>query len=300
MKVANHNGNYSFSPQGSLVLSETIKLCLSAMYVVCEKGSFAAATRAFMQETHIRLVLHMAGLAILYCANNAITFWVFSRADPGSIAVVKSASTAVSALLMQNIGRSASTRPLSLARWAVIATQTMALVVAQLDACAGRAHLEAAVYVVLLASMLNSSVANVWNAAVVNAFRGVSLGTKNVYLYLFGAALNFVAFACARWRDPTAPALLHGYGPAAVCVVACNALMGIAINAVYKFGDALVRALAGAAATVALVCASVAFFGARIDAVAFLGVAIVLAAIYLFFALDALEKRLDDVNVDCR
>lgn len=285
LKLATTNEGYDFSPQSSLVLSEFIKMVLSALYVLRESRSFSESMK---QQSEVRLVLHLGGLAALYCFNNGLMFWLFARADPGSITLVKSGATVVSAVLLYFVRG----LRLSACRWMVIVVQMLALVVAQYDGCAGQAHLSSRVYCVLVLSLLNSSVANVWNEQVVKQFEGSSLGVKNVYLYLFGAALNVVAFVCTRLSDHKTPRFWQGYSLMAMCVVCSNAFMGIAINCVYKYADALIKNIATSTTTVILVVLSAVLFRGRSNVMVFLGAGIVVVGTYLYFSLGVTEQRL--------
>lgn len=286
LKVATSGEGYSFSPQSSLVLSEVIKMVLSAGYVVRESGS---GWRAMREQSSAGLVTQLGGLAVLYCVNNAVMFWLFARADPGSITLVKSGATVVSAVLLYFVRG----LRLSANRWTVIVVQMLGLVVAQYDSCAGRAQLSARVYAALVMSVVNSSVANVWNERVVQRFEAASLGVKNVYLYMFGAVLNGGAFAALRaTRAAQTPRFWEGYSAAALCVVGSNALMGIAINCVYKYADAVVKNVATSTTTALLVGVSAVMFGGRRDAMAFVGAALVLAGTFLYLSLGAAEEEL--------
>lgn len=290
LKLSNSAGRYAYSPQSSLVLSETIKILLSLLYLARSHPSLPSARAALRDEVSPRLVAHMAGLALLYCANNALMFLLFARADPGSITLIKSGATIVSALLMYAWRRFT----LSPTRWLVLLVQLCGLVVAQLDACAGKPHLAAPTYAVLVVSLLNSSVANVWNEHVVKQFDGASLATKNVLLYSFGAAFNMVGFLRNRTADAHSPAFFEGYGAAAVLVVVSNAWMGIAINIVYKYADAVVKNLATTTTTAVLLVMSAMWFGGRGGGMVFVGAFVVMAGTYLYFAIGRMEKEMQD------
>lgn len=234
----------------------------------------------------------MAGLATLYCLNNALMFILFARADPGSITLIKSGATVVSAALMYVWRRFR----LSVNRWLVISLQMLGLVVAQFDSCVGKPHLEVGTYALLLVSLFNSSIANVWNEHVVKQFEGASLATKNVHLYFFGAVFNMMAFVRNRLVDADSPRFFEGYAVAAVLVVMSNAFMGIAMNVVYKYADAVVKNIATTTTTVVLLILSAMLFGGRSNPMVFLGAAVVVIGTFLYFAIGSMEETIKEAK----
>lgn len=296
LKLSNNAGRYAYSPQSSLVLSETAKILLSLAYLLHTSRSPRAARHLLREQTSPALLAHLAALALLYCFNNALMFDLFARADPGSIVLVKSCATLLSAVLLFFWRRFT----LSPTRWLVLSVQLAGLVVAQYDPCKGTAHLSAPTYAMLLLSLFNSCVANVWNEHVVKRFDHAGLATKNVHLYTFGAAFNMAIFAHNRATVPDTPAFWEGYGTAAVLVVLSNALMGIAINVVYKYADAVVKNFATTTTTVFLLVASALWFGGRADAMVVVGAFVVAAGTFLYFAVGAVEDELLDARTQKR
>lgn len=292
MKIAQKDGVYSFSPQSSLVMSETIKTGLSAVYLFLETRDINAARASMRDQSSRPLVIHMTGLAALYCFNNAIMFWLFAHADPGSISLIKSGATIVSAVLMYFWRRFR----LSIPRWLVIVVQMLGLVVAQYDACKGRSVLPPTVYGVLFLSLFNSSIANVWNEHVIKSFEFAGLAVKNIYLYAFGAVLNLFAFWYYRYTVPDTPSFFQGYTIVAMLVVTSNAFIGIAMNAVYKYADALIKNLATTTTTVILLVISAWFFGGRSDVMVFIGASVVVAGTFLYFLLGSSEAKTEELR----
>lgn len=304
MKIAQKDGKYSFSPQSSLVMSETIKTAISIAYLFMEASPTSAlpsSTEAhknknikgmIIEQSSQALIIHMFGLAALYCFNNGIMFWLFARADPGSISLIKSGATIVSAVLMYFWRHF----KLSIPRWLVIIIQMLGLVVAQYDACKGQSVLSPTVYLVLFISLFNSSIANVWNEHVIKNFNFAGLAVKNIYLYAFGAILNMVAFMYYRIAIPETPQFFEGYGFAAMGVVTSNACIGIAMNAVYKYADALVKNVSTTTTTVVLLIVSSMFFAGRSDIMVFIGTVVVICGTFLYFLLGISETKINELE----
>lgn len=290
LKLSQQDGQYKFSPESSLVMSETIKLGLSVAYLLRESGG-ARTTGDRIRiggEDMKKVWLTMFCLAVMYSVNNGVTFWLFLHADPGSITLIKSGGTIVSAVVLF-VWRNFR---LSFCRWTVIVIQVLGLIVAQYDSCAGKPYLEYNVYVMLWFCLLNSSVANVWNEHAVKKFQTTTLAMKNVALYFFGTCLNLAAFIYGRRRDAESPGFFEGYSLLAVAVVASNALMGIGMNVVYKYADALVKNIATTTSTVVVLILSVIWFDGRGGMMVFVGVAVVVLTTFLYFTIGVLETKI--------
>eukprot|EP00172_Hildenbrandia_rubra_P002109 Plantae.Rhodophyta-Hildenbrandia_rubra.ctg27719.p1 GENE.Plantae.Rhodophyta-Hildenbrandia_rubra.ctg27719~~Plantae.Rhodophyta-Hildenbrandia_rubra.ctg27719.p1 ORF type:complete len:357 (+),score=52.05 Plantae.Rhodophyta-Hildenbrandia_rubra.ctg27719:286-1356(+) len=296
LKVAQTNGDYTFSPQSSLVLSEGIKVILSAAFLVYDKKSANASRQAFQQETSGLLMFHMFCLAAIYMVNNGIAFFLFKKADPGSITLIKSGATIVSAIMLY-FWRNFKLSP---SRWTVIILQVIGLIVAQYNNCTGKSHLPLFIYMVLVFTLLNSSIANVWNEHVVKNFESASLATKNIHLYFYGAVLNLLLFLFTRITKPDSPRFFEGYNLAGAGVVMSNAFMGIAINVVYKYADALIKNIATTTTTIVVLMISGAFFGGRSDVMVFLGSAVVIIGTFLYFNIGLNEVYLGNLETQVK
>ena len=163
--------------------------------------------------------------------------WLFGRADPGSIILVKSGGTIVSALIMYVTRRFR----LSLGRWIVVILQTFGVIIAQFNPCSGRAHLVPVVYAALVLSFANLSIANDWNEHVIKQYSTCSIAVKNVHLYLSGSPMNAVVYQYLHLTDSSTPGFFEGYEGLAGGVVLCNALMGVWMIVVHKYADAVMK-----------------------------------------------------------
>jgi solute carrier family 35 (UDP-sugar transporter), member A1/2/3 len=285
LKLAQSGGSYSFSPQSSLAMSETVKLAMSGFYLSRESGGILAAGTVLYRETSMRLVLHMTGLAGLYAVNNALAFWLFARADPGAIMLTKATSSVVSAVMLYF----ARGFVVSRVRWVLLVIQMLGLFTAQYDMRTGTSTYSTAVYGVMMLTVVHSNAANVWNERVIQEVGSASMATKNIYLYGIGAALNVAAFAFARASQSLSLRFFEGYGLAATAVVTSNALIGLCMNVVYRYADALVKTIATSVASIAMLALSAVCFGGRADALVFVGGAILASASYVYFEVERME-----------
>jgi len=306
------SGHYPFSPASILVLAEFVKLCMAAgaLFVAAPpdapplnapaaraRAVWAAFRREALETCGGRLPLMCAGLALLYCVNNNLMFFVFRLADGANINLVKSGATFVSAVIMWRF----LARPVSRVQWAAILIQGAGLVVTQFGAKCGDKSAASAetpllsplTYLMLLGSLTITSFSGVWNDKLMkdSAREGVSINTISVLLYAAGAALNTLAHLLSAARaggeagggGGGGGGFFRGLGePAAIFCLLCNSLIGIAVTAVYKYADAVVKTLAGAFSTSVLFFISAAFFGVPVNVVVAGGCVCIFTATYLY------------------
>ena len=279
-------GMYRFDPAALLVVSEAAKLALSlALYarqaVAADPGlaprAIAAAftTEATATPGLARTALLLAGL---YCVNNNLAFVLFQWADGANINLIKSGTSFVSTLLLVAWLR----RAVSPVQWSAVGLQVAGLVVAQFGAtCTDAPALRVAAYAALLVSLTITAVCSVLNDQTLKAHDGVaSMHTVNALMYAGGTAANAAVYALT---GAAGEPLFRGFGHWATWpVLACNALLGVAVSVVYKYSDATVKTFASAVATSVLMLINIAFYGAAFKLVVVAGCCIVFTATHLY------------------
>ncbi|KAJ3377014.1 hypothetical protein HDU84_009160 [Entophlyctis sp. JEL0112] len=304
-KFAGWNGHYGFSQASALALSEFMKLCISyglllssragcdadagsgekdKVLLCCphDDASFANHFVRVNQDlasfaAFPKFVFPIAGLAALYTFNNHLGFEIFLLADPGTISLVKSGSTVLTATVLTFFGR--NTNKL---QWIAIFFQLLGIVASQYNPCVGSTSAPIQTYLLLFVAVCITAFAGCCNDHITKSFR-FSLHGINVVLYAFGFLFNLSVFLVQKLHNPLTPGFFEGYTPIAVLVVGCNSLIGLAITAVYKYADAVVKTLAQVFSTGLLIIISNIFFGSKMSFTAAAGVLTVFLATYLYF-----------------
>ena len=206
-----------------------------------------------------------AGLAAAYCVNNQMTFVLLQWADGANVNLIKGGASLVSTLML----RFALQRRFSAAQWSAVCLQVCGLVVAQFGAtCTNTPVLAPATYALLLLSLTITSYTSVANDKLLKEQR-CSLHVVNAVLYAFGVVLNFALLAVA---GKGAGRLLVGFDRLSTYpVLLCNALIGIAVTAVYKYTDATMKTFGSACATSVLMLINVAVYGVPLKIVVVMG-----------------------------
>lgn len=294
-------GHYNFAPTAALAMAEFAKLMISiALHVYDFEGHRTSsksssgippplnlkATAAYNEfVTNISdqptCVLHLFSLASLYLFNNQLNFFTNGVADPGTIFLFKSGSTLITALMMLVfLGR-----PINENQWCAIVLQVVGLIVVQYDPCRGQALLPAYIYCWMAFSTVISATTGVRNDYMLKNFK-MTMHVQNIILYSCGVFLNVSAFMLVPpWLTHTKPGLgfFDGFdSTSAKLVVLFNAFIGIAISAVFKYADAVIKTFATASTTVLLVIFSAAFLGVNTTITAWCGVIVVIIATYLY------------------
>lgn len=222
-----------------------------------------------------RLILTIFFLALLYAINNNLAFSLFTMADPATIALFKSVTSFMTALLMYF----ALKRPIIRIQWFAILFQCLGLVVFQYDPCQGSTIYPMATYLLLAVAVGITTTTSVTNDHLLKT-ADLNLNSVNALLYFFGTILNFMFFI--RERSNGGPDFFEGYTTQACIVVFFNSIIGIVITAVYKYGDALVKSFASSITAVLLLVISSIFFGLKANIVTWTGGIITVLATYMY------------------
>merc|ERR1712046_541609 len=129
------------------------------------------------------------------------------------------------------------------------------MVVVQYDPCKSRALHRPLAYACLILSALITGASTARNAYTVKNL-GIGLHVQNMIMYTGGVWMNFLAFLFIP--NPSSAQAKLGFfdgfdNPLAIAVVMANALIGLAVNAVYKYADAITKCIA-ADITAVLLC----------------------------------------------
>ncbi|KAJ3105280.1 hypothetical protein HDU97_008303 [Phlyctochytrium planicorne] len=224
-----------------------------------------------------KVVLPCAGLAALLTFNNHFAFWLFLLVDPGTISLMKSACTFISAGILYFFGRVTNR-----IQWTAIFIQAAGMIVSQYDPCKGGAVHSVSSYLLLFLSVSITALSGCLNDHI-NKTLGIPLHAINVYLYFFSFVLNLSYFFYVRSADPTSPAFFEGYDRIAMMVVLCNCVIGLVITAVYKYADAVIKTMAQTVSTGILIFLSALLFSTPLGFLQVCGVLVIFVTSYLYF-----------------
>ncbi len=130
------------------------------------------AVQKARDSVSMSVIIQIFALAMLYCINNNLTFFIFLGADPASIALIKSTTTFITAILLFFI----LNRPINRIQWIAIILQVLGLAIEQYDPCKEKAILSIGIYFVLFISTFISAICSVWNEHLIK--------TLNISLHL--------------------------------------------------------------------------------------------------------------------
>ena len=232
---------------------------------------------AIANETSSSTVYGMAQLALLYAIINNTVFLSYRLSDPGTYALIKSGTTLVTALnLMISCGQ-----PITKRQWMAIAFQICGVMVTQYHPETGSLY-PFSTYSLLVAQTVVSAVAGVYNQRLLKAESG-SLHVCNMALYIFGTVINLVVHLMCRLTVPGEPSFFAGYDSASsIMVIVSSVFIGLAINAVYKYADALVKCFASAVATGILLYVAPMVFAVPLSFLVIPGTVTVFVATWLY------------------
>ena len=137
-------------------------------------------------------------------------------------------------------------------------------------------------YALLVFQTSLSASAGVYNQSLCK--RGTaSLHGDNQVLYASGATINLVVHIFMKILKADEPSFFSGYNSVgAIMVVFSNVFIGLAITAVYKYADALIKCFATAVSTGILLYLSPILFGAEMSFLILPGTVVVFISTWLY------------------
>ncbi|KAI8998041.1 nucleotide-sugar transporter-domain-containing protein [Gaertneriomyces semiglobifer] len=283
-KLSQRNGKYEFSTASAMTIAEFFKLIMAFFMFstdVCDRRTpflvrVLSTYKQLQEQLSKPLVIKLFGLASLYAVNNHVAFATFQLADPGTIQLVKSGSTLISAVLTYCF----LARHIASIQWLAIVLQVCGLITTQYNPEAGLHH-SVPTYSLLFFSTAISAAAGCWNDNLCKTY-AVSVHAQNTTLYIAGTALNLALFFI-RSAFSEEKGFFEGYDNImAVLVVFLNACIGIAITMVYKYADNIVKSIAVAVSTTILIIASAVLFNGPSTILTYNGAVIILLSTYLY------------------
>jgi drug/metabolite transporter (DMT)-like permease len=257
-------GGYSFSPSGSLIISEFIKFVISLLSIRAfdnssERARFyhhcviwwnysfgwlyefksvygeiiptisSGQTASGKMTDDLRHMIFILFLAMCYAANNNLSFVLYIRSDPATITLLRSLTSFTTALAMLAfLGR-----PITRVQWFAIMFQCSGLLVFQYDPCRSSTLQQFSTYMMIFSSLLLTTVSSVTNDHILKT-SSLTLNAVNALLYAFGIILNMFFFVFDSLNG--GPSFFEGYTAQAFLVVFLNSIIGLVITAVYKVG----------------------------------------------------------------
>ncbi|KAG4441639.1 hypothetical protein IFR05_002846 [Cadophora sp. M221] len=203
-------------------------------------------------------------LALLYALINNTIFVAYKLADPGTIALVRSGVIFITALIMVL----ALGSDISKIQWTAIIIQLCGLATTQ----------------------YTPDTAGVYNQSLLNSDQA-SLHAQNAVLYGFGIVINSMVHLTLSFVTDDEPVSSVRYmNSAAYLVIVSNVFIGLAITAVYKYANAVIKYLATAVATGVLLYISPILFGTTMAPLIIPGGLIVFVTSWLYMECPAPKR----------
>jgi UDP-galactose transporter len=229
-------------------------------------------------------------LALLYVLVNNTIFACYNLADPGTIALVKSSGTVITALVMIVTIRAS----VSNMQWLAIALQLCGLLVTQYNPDSGSTY-GVATYLLMAFHVFMGALAGVYNQVLLQR-ESCSMNANNMTLYACGTIFNLIGHLLVRQVSPNEPRFFGGYNSIdAILVIVSNVFIGLAITAVYKYADAIIKCFATAFATGILLYISPILFGTKLGFLAIPGTFLVFVASWMYIRYPA-PKETNEVQ----
>lgn len=216
-------------------------------------------------------------LALFYVLINNSIFVSYKLADPGTIQLTKAGVTFITALVMI-VTLNAK---VSKIQWIAIIIQVCGLMVTQYNPETGATY-SFGTYFLLIFQVFLSASSGVYNQALLKSDES-SLHADNMILYAAGSVVNLMVHIMLSMFKEDEPGFFEGYNSfGAIMVIVSNVFIGLAITAVYRYADAVIKCFATAFATAILLYISPILFGTSLSFLVIPGTIVVFIASWLY------------------
>ena len=271
------DGRYEYLQVSATLLAELTKLFLSlAMYARLPPS---ARTHRMLTPRHL---VPFAAPAAIYFVNNNLIFVILAYVNSTTYQILSSLKTVFTGLLFRVLLK----RRLSDLQSLAIVLLACGTAISQLGggACAAAAAESTAVGVACaVLTCLLSAFGGVYSERLMkHGAVAHSIHLQNMLLYVWGVLFNSLTLLGADGAKIWRLGLLHGYTPIVWALVLNNAFNGLAISAILKYTDNIVRVFAHAAAMMLTMALEVALFGATPTPQLLVSATVVACAVYLY------------------
>lgn len=275
------NGRIPFNSSSCVFMIELAKLLISLAALLLTGG-----LSALYAAPSPVLVAPYAVPAILYALNNNLVVLMQAYMDPSSYQVLSNLKIATTALLYSFcLGK--RFRP---AQWLALALLMMAGVFhsyssLNLDEPEGteaspRLHITAWGLFLVLVYCCVSGLAAVYTEMVLKSQR-LSLSLQNIYLYVFGVAINGLSYLSTVASEES---FLEGYSWAVWAIIAGQASNGLLMSVVLKHGSGITRLFVISCSMLVNALLSWAVLGLQLSSLFLLPVSLIVLAAYLYYS----------------
>lgn len=280
-------GGFKYSTTSAIAIAEMVKFGMSLSFHVGDtthhsknETKWVSGMAVVRNQVSVSGAGHIWFLSVLYFLNNQLSFYVYMLADPGTIFLFKAGSTMIVATVQcLCVGKRFSAQ-----QWQAMALQGIGMVIVQYNPCKSSARYSPRAYLLMTISTVVTALCAVRNEYLVKNYK-IGLNVQNMVLYSGGILLNLFAFFFLPNPNSSQEDIgfFTGYdNPLACAVVFANAMIGLAITAVYKYADAVTKCIAGDVTAVVLCVISSIFFELEPSVSLWCGVFVVCFAVHSY------------------
>ncbi|XP_078178829.1 CMP-sialic acid transporter 4-like [Carex rostrata] len=274
------HAKYKYSVTTSNFLVETMK-CAMSLAVLTRIWK----TEGVSEDNKLSTTFDEAKLypipALLYMAKNLLQYYIFYYVEAPGYQILKNLNIISTGILYRIILK----RKLSNIQWAAFLLLFLGSTNAQLrtnpTAKEDMSNIYGWAYAIIMA--LLSGLAGVYTEAIMKKRLSRNINVQNFWLYIFGMAFNFIWIWIHDFDDILEKGFFHGYSLITVAMIMNQAFSGLAVSAVIKYGDNIVKVYSTSVAIFLTAFVSVHMFGFTLTPTFYIGTMIVSIAIYLHY-----------------
>ncbi|KAJ4787962.1 CMP-sialic acid transporter [Rhynchospora pubera] len=274
------HAKYKYSVSTSNFLVEALKCAMSVAALSRIWNSEGVSDDNKLSTTFDEVKLYPIP-ALLYMAKNLLQYYIFYHVEAPGYQILKNLNIISTGILYRIILK----RKLSNIQWAAFLLLFLGCTNAQIQTNPSpeeeKSNIYGWAYAIIMA--LLSGLAGVYTEAIMKKRLSRNINVQNFWLYVFGMAFNFIWIIIHDLDEILERGFFHGYSLITVVMIMNQAFSGLAVSAVIKFGDNIVKVYSTSVAMFLTAFVSVYMFGFTLTPTFYIGTMVVSIAIYLHY-----------------
>ena len=274
------NGKYEYLQVSTTLVAELIKLVISSLLYLQQPQE--SKTHRFLAVRHL---VPFSAPGAIYFINNNLIFVILQYVNSTTYQILSSLKTVFTGILFRIILKRQLTDLQALAIVLLTCGTATSQIGTTAEPCEGKAAAPSSAIGVAAAVLtcVLSALGGVYSERLMKHDAKIhSIHLQNMLLYLWGVGFNAAALLGSDLRRLFNAGLLQGYTPMVWLLVLNNALNGLAISAILRYTDNIVRVFAHAAAMMLTMILEVGLFGASPTPQLLISATVVGCSVYLY------------------
>ncbi|KAJ3693352.1 hypothetical protein LUZ60_008832 [Juncus effusus] len=267
---------YEYSVTTSNLMVEALKCGISLMFLWKIRKNDGVTEDNMLKTTFNEIKVYPIP-AMLYMAKNLLQYYIFAYVDAPGYQILKNLNIISTGVLYHFILK----KNLTPTQWVAFVVLAVGCINAQMDPSTTGINVSIVGWIMAIIMALLSGLAGVYTEKIMKNRVSRNINVQNFWLYVFGMLFNLIFIIMKDFDDVIEKGFFHGYSYVTFAMIINHAFSGLAVSAVIKYADNIVKVYSTSVAIFLTAFVSVYAFEYTLTLPFYLGTILVTVAMYL-------------------